>query len=117
MPVSAVVNADISGGYIRTGLRIQSMTRAIADNFLVAAEMPTLLIFDAGAGNKDVLMPNVATPSSKDLVFFLRNGGAANNLVVKTHDEGATIVTLAPGEGLMLHCNGVVWDAMTFDPA
>lgn len=117
MSRSHVVAAELIGCMVRTQFRILSLTRAIADNFDVLLDMPTVLRLDAGAGNKDVRMPNVATATSKDLVFFILNDGAANNLVIKTHDEGATIVTLAPGDGAMLHCNGVTWKSLVYDVA
>jgi hypothetical protein len=62
--------------------------------------------FDAGASNRDVTLPAIAS----GLWFCISNVGGSNNIVVK-NAGGSTIVTLAPSRQAWVVSDAAVWQA------
>lgn len=61
---------------------------------------------DCGASNRDCDLPPEASSSGREFRIF--NNGASNNLAVRD-DTPTTIVTLTPGQGALLVCDGTTW--------
>lgn len=67
----------------------------------------TYQFLDAGAANRDCVLPTAATGMS----FVIKNYGVANNIVVK--DAAATtLATLTPGDTTTVIYDGTAWQVL-----
>lgn len=90
--------------FIERGLRLQKKEWVPADNEVLTANDPPLLIMNP-AGAIDVLMP--AATGNAGLVFFMSNV-SANAITLKTSADAAfaTAIVLAAGESAIVWCTG-----------
>lgn len=99
-----------------SGFRLRSMAKAATAEMAIGASWPPVLLLDPNGGAKTVLLP--AEADSKDLVFFIRNTADASEVLTVEEDSSTTaILTLAQGEGAMVHCDGTTWRAFETDIA
>lgn len=90
---------------IERGLKLASQEWVPADNAIIDANMPPLLIM-APAGAIDILMP-ASTAALKGLTFVMMNN-SANAITLKTSGDAAftTAIALAANETTMVICTG-----------
>lgn len=90
---------------IERGLRLRSQEWVPADNAVIDANMPPLLIM-APAGAIDILMP-VSNDANKGLTFLMVNN-SANAITLKTSADAAftTAIVLAANETTLVVCTG-----------
>ncbi len=90
---------------VERGFRLRSQEWVPADNAVIDANMPTLLIMNP-AGAIDILMPP-SNDANKGLCFFMSNP-SANAITLKTSADAAftTAIVLAAGESAWVFCTG-----------
>ena len=103
-----LVDCLLDNPVIRKGLKLAYAAQAIADNFAVTVDHPSLLFLDPNGGAKDVLLP--AEASSAGLVFIIVNtADAAETITVKDDGDSSTIGSLAQGAVGLFVCDGTTW--------
>ena len=90
---------------VERGWRLASQEWVPADNAVIDANMPPLLIM-APAGAIDILMP-VSNAANKGLTFLMMNN-SANAITLKTSADAAftTAIVLAANETTLVTCTG-----------
>ena len=90
---------------VEQGLRLNSKEWVPADNEVINADDPPLLIM-APAGAIDILMP-VSNAANKGLCFLICNN-SANAITLKTSADAAftTAIALAANETTLVVCTG-----------
>jgi len=83
------------------GVSSQTLTGALA----LVGLSEHILKLDAGASNRNLTLD--AAASSQGRWYVVKNGGAANNILVK--DGSITIATLIPGDAALVACDGSDW--------
>ena len=99
---------------IASGFRLRSLALTATAEMPIDPDWPPVLLLDPGGAARTVLLP--AEASSKDLVYFIRNtANAAEVLTVEEDSSTTAILTLAQGEGAMVHCDGTTWRGFETD--
>ena len=108
---SRVIEGRMADSISTAGLNFDQNVAALsAAKTLVVTDLVVQKL-DPNGSDRDVTLP--AESSSTDLVFYIYNtaNSSGEDLVVKD-DGAATIVTLAPGMGMMFSCDGISWVAL-----
>lgn len=78
-----------------------------ADRTILTTDKP-IQWFDANGASRNIILP--AETSSTNLIFIIYNdsNGAGENLIIQ-NDTPTTLVTIGPGQGVRVACDGVNW--------
>ena len=119
-PLSCFGSGPISGGPIGTGgidmgapgtigkFQLDHNTETLnADRTILITDKP-IHFFDANGADRNVTLS--AEASSTDLVFTIVNvsNGASEDLAIRD-DTPTTLVTIGPGQGTRVSCDGTSW--------
>lgn len=80
---------------------------ALSGTLTLTAASATYQFLDAGASNRDCVLPTPAAGMS----FVVKNYGVANNVIVKTA-AAATLATLTPGDTATVIYDGTAWQVL-----
>jgi hypothetical protein len=89
---------------LRDGVDVATVAADVA----LGLDAGNIQAIDGGGADRNVDLPAEELAGSAGLMFWIRNTGATNNLVVRD-DTPTTIATLTPGTGGLFACNGAVW--------
>ena len=98
----------------RKPLTYQLQLRDGVDVATVAADVDLTLAsgnvqaIDGGGSDRDVNLPAEELAGCDGLMFWVRNTGSTNDLLVKD-DTPATLATLTPSSGALFACSGSAW--------
>ena len=103
-----LVGSSVYGVTIQHGLKMASYALAMGDaGYTLLHTHPPVILADPESASEILTLP--AEALSKNLVFYIVDTGTGVEAVVVNDDGGSTIVTLAPGEMAMVHCDGTTW--------
>lgn len=92
-----------------------ALERVVSASYTMSTATARTYNLSSSIANCPVLCPDPAAIGPGGPIFFLRNGGGSNNLVLKDN-SGTTLVTLTPGNGVevLLTVDGAgnkIWEA------
>lgn len=100
---------------ITNKLRFGYITKTLAADLTLDADMPTCLVLDPGGAGRKLIMPLETVDANKGLAFFVRNGAdAAEDITVRNNADGATIGVISQNECAWLVLLPAVAGAATF---
>jgi hypothetical protein len=87
------------------GIRVATMT----GNETWTLGSCTFQVLDADGSNRTVTLPDVTGAKTDGARFTVRNAGSTGNILL---DDGATVVTIEPGEWSEVVSDGTDWDLL-----
>lgn len=82
------------------GLEIQTLS----GNITLSDKDSLFQVIDGGLSNRNVTLP----PEKDGRVYFIKNGGATNNLLI-LDDAASGVITLSPNEVVLLGSSDSTW--------